>query len=650
MKNMKKILLTSLLAISVIPAFSLQGRTYSVFASTSSIEKCIRSLPQLLPNGQKTKVDGAYHYNPGDIMYYDIADYSEHSFCKTYGITSIDGDSCAYLGTPGGGYQTMMKFQNREHLAINKSEGVLMYFDASQVNSDGGKYIGLGIGMILMDSKVEPAGTSYLWERDQHGGHFSYYYLVDGRTAYYYDYELGEYVPTVCSKETVKVKEHFKGWIYMPFSSFGWNGQADSKYVMTTDAFDNGLYYVDYTHFKTSHLSKDDAQNTIYFDEQTYVSSNGSCAHSYSKVNTIFANCVHEGGDIYECSNCHNYYVDNYTQLIDHTYVDYYKVDNTKAFAKCQDCDHIEVFTDASIISLATLVDNPNHVEIRLHYGYEKDQTMTKYVIKGKMLPYRDSPLMHSVKYGEHEMTYDFLAWSNNRNIYTPVDPTNNSHNADTDYYAYYLLSSYDNIKYTHATNLLAMSGGTYHPITGKLVFNGNSNFSLAHTVEEDFAARGLPLINNSCAGGSTYDYLYYVDPLVIGFAPKILCFNLTTNDQAYWSMSEKDIANRTIEFIDYIHERLPNCVVAMVNSSPLPGRSEMFATASRLNKWAKEYAQKTDKVEFIDTYDFVYSRMKEYPAGWEFWTHMDTETLSTWMNLIADGLLEIVDRYGIRF
>ena len=179
---------------------------------------------------------------------------------------------------------------------------------------------------------------------------------------------------------------------------------------------------------------------------------------------------------------------------------------------------------------------------------------------------------------------------------------------------------------------------------------NGNSNFSLAHNVVEDFSRRGLPLVKNAVAGGSTYNYYYDSDQLVIGYRPKILLFNLTTNDQAYWSMSEKDIINMTDKYIKRVHQYLPDCQIAIVNASPLPGRSEMFATAERLNEKMAKYAEQYDYTYYIDTYDFVYQRMLEYPDGWEFWTHMDTDTLSTWMNLIADGLMKIINEKGIIF
>ena len=245
---------------------------------------------------------------------------------------------------------------------------------------------------------------------------------------------------------------------------------------------------------------------------------------------------------------------------------------------------------------------------------------------------------------------YDFSVWSSSSENYVPRNPLATLHYQSSHYYAKYLVSSYDNIKYSHIPNLLAMSGGRYYSPQGKIVMNGNSNFALAYQTTNDFAQRGLPLINNAVAGGSTYDYYHYSDQLVIGFAPKIVLFNLTSNDQAYWSMSEKDIINMTDKYIQKIHKILPDVQFAMVGASPLPGRSEMFATLERINKKAANYADKYDYVYFIDTYDFVYQRMMEYPDGWEFWTHMDTETLSTWMNLIADGVEQIVNEKGIIF
>ncbi|OQC10874.1 MAG: hypothetical protein BWX74_00465 [Tenericutes bacterium ADurb.Bin087] len=645
----KKRILLSALFFLIIGTISVKPFKDKVNAAQLYLDTHYYTAPSSLPGDYKYTTVATFEFNGTDVGYIDISDYTTQSITKSYGYVSDEFGTRYHIGLPGGGTSPLLRLQTKlENIAISDADGLLMYFDASEPDARSNvKTIGLGIGLVLMNSPTEPPVTTYLWNEGERGGHFSHYYLVDGRTAYYYDYMSSSFKNTVIMNKTVQVKEHFRGWLYMPFTSFGWNGRPETNYMMTEDAFvTNDYEYLNYSHVITRGFKEDDSQSKVYFDSLIFAKKGATCNHNFALLHTIPASCTQDGADVYRCA-CGQTYFTNITNK-HHTYV-YYKNSSNECVGICAKCDHVIEITDPEIIATATLVDELNVCNVNLHLGLNGEEVITRKVVKGKVLLAEDEPVVdYAIDTDGYK--HNFVAWSDSNTKYNPVDPTKVNHQTDKDYYAKYLISSYDNTKYFHAINLLAMTDGTYNAPHGKIVFNGNSNFSLAYTAESDFAARGLPLINNAVAGGSTYNYYHYADQLVIGYAPKILCFNLTSNDQAYWSMSEKDIAALTDKYVKKVHEQLPDCVIAIVNSSPLPGRTEMYQTVERINEWAKKYASELDYVHYIDTYDFVYNRMLEYPDGWEMWTHMDTKTLSTWMNLICEGIIEIMEEHNIVF
>lgn len=587
------------------------------------------------------------HFNDGDITYYNISDSSTQSITYGYGLDNDGIGSSLYLESPGGGFNASIRARTSSKTDISNCDGIMFYVDLSNVEAEVGNHLGVGVGLIMMDSANEPPTSEYLWEASKYGGHFNHYYPLEGSSAYYYDLFEGCFKPTTIIEENVVVNEGYQGWIYIPFASYSWNGTNETEYIMIKDAFENGYNWLNYSHFLTKNIKSDDAQSRIRFDEFNFVKLGADHTPTFTYQKDLESTCFDIGGKIYLDETSHNYQLSDITNKKEHNY-SYIKYKDG-AIGVCSLCGDLIFTNDSSIVESAIEGDTSNYVDLHFHFGKDYENEETIIVKKGNYLPTTREPRVNRTLMDDG-WEYDFSVWSSSSENYVPRNPLATLHYQSSHYYAKYLVSSYDNIKYSHVPNLLAMSGGRYYSPQGKIVMNGNSNFALAYQTTNDFAQRGLPLINNAVAGGSTYDYYHYSDQLVIGFAPKIVLFNLSSNDQAYWSMSEKDIINMTDKYIQKIHKILPDVQFAMVSASPLPGRSEMFATLERINEKAANYADKYDYVYFIDTYDFVYQRMMEYPDGWEFWTHMDTETLSTWMNLIADGVEQIVNEKGIIF
>lgn len=619
-------------------------------AAQLSYEEVTLSQPHTINDNLSYQEISKLDLNSSEVVYFNIADYTTESITYGYGFDHKGNGTSFFLETPGGDYDTMMRARTICNDDLSQSNGLLFYVDLSEVKAKSGNKVKVGLGLIMMDSKYEPPFSEGLYDPTIYTGHFRHFFLLDDQVAYYYNTFSGQYQSTTTKDQCVSVFEGFKGWIYVPFSSYSWNGRVGNEYLLKNAAFNGGYHWLNYTHFFVKDLKGDDTQSKVWFDDMVFVKQSMVVTPNYTLKYSLEATCDAPGGDVYQDDATGNYQFQTSTDRLEHHYS--YTKFKDGAIGECSYC-HDLIYTDeASIVASAASGDVSNFVDVHFHYGEHYENEKIVIVNKNTKVTRNKEPRIDRTLMSDG-WKYDFSAWSETENIYTPKDPKSVNHSKETHYYAKYLISSYDNVKYSHVVNLLARNGGRYNinaSNTGKIVMNGNSNFSLAHNVVEDFSRRGLPLVKNAVAGGSTYNYYYDSDQLVIGYRPKILLFNLTTNDQAYWSMSEKDILNMTDKYIKRVHQYLPDCQIAIVNASPLPGRSEMFATAERLNAQMEKYAGQYDYTYYIDTYDFVYQRMLEYPDGWEFWTHMDTDTLSTWMNLIADGLVKIINEKGIIF
>ena len=614
-----------------------------------SYDELVLSQPSTINDDNTYEEIGRVSMNPNEVTYFNIADSTTTSITYEYGFEQKGNGYSLYLDTPAGGYSTLMRAKTICNQNLSASSGLLFYADLSEIKAEKGDKIGVGISLVMMDSQNEPPYSPGLFDASIYKGHFRHYYPLDNEEAYYYDIFEGSYKATTTKDKCVLVDEGFKGWVYIPLSVYSWNSRIGSSYSFMNSAFGEGYDWLNYSHFMVKNVKSDDAQSRVWFDEMVFAKKLTPITKEYTFQYNLSPTCSSIGGEVMQDETTGDYCIKNSTSKLEHNY-SYIKFKNG-VIGTCSLCGDLIYVEDNDIVTNASSGDTSNFVDVHFHYGKDSELEDVVIVSKQGSVNREKEPRVGRIT-KDDGWKYDFSAWCSSKDVYTPVDPKASVHEEETHYYASYLIESYDNVKYSHVPNLLAINGGRYNisSNTGKIIMNGNSNFALAYNTVTDFAYRGLPLINNAVAGGSTYDYYYYSDQLVIGYRPKLLVFNLTTNDQAYWSMSEKDVIKATEKYILRVHQYLPECQIAIVNASPLPGRSEMFATVERVNESMRKFADKYDFTHYIDTYEFVYARMHEYPDGWEFWTHMDTDTLSTWMNLIADGIQEIVDEKGIVF
>ena len=229
---------------------------------------------------------------------------------------------------------------------------------------------------------------------------------------------------------------------------------------------------------------------------------------------------------------------------------------------------------------------------------------------------------------------YQFNCWTSDEENISPSDPLGAVVEESITYYARYAVSTYAN-KYVGFVSVIAQNGGAYYWEEGKCVVLGNSNMSLYHGLESSFASDGIPAYNNSIAGSTSYDMIEYYKALVLTYKPKVIVLNVTTNDMAYYNLSDMQILNNMAKLHEMTKLYLPDAHLIFVSGNPLPGRTEYAEQIVRVNDLVKRYSEKYDGCGYADVYSKVLAYAQKYPTSWDTWTHLNQAGLADMFSTI---------------
>lgn len=598
-------------------------------------------------------------FNPGNVDRVFNDDWAKETIAYSYGYTMRDNEIGYFLQGGGGNYSIKWKAYNLtlNTADVSSSDGFMMYIDTSKmVLEENLENISVGVKLFLSNKKFPGWFDLGIYEDGQSGSNAVYqsYHILDGAKGYYFDELNDAWIETLGDNKCLNLPLSYKGYIYIPFESMNWLGNistSSNDYSLKNHGFGRNYKYFNAIDLVTRNLGTCDSQNSIIIDDLSFVSLEEEHTHSYQLLKTQNATCTQEGYDLYQCSSCLKYDKKNIS-IKEHEFNNYVTEDNVLAVSKCSHCDKLHQSEDIAIVSNATKVEEDGYITYTFKYGLDHEKSVKFKLNKNSLL--EKEPYMKD-EYGKWNEVYTFSSWSKHKALFEPYNPNTLKATEDTTFYADYVISSYDNTKYSAMLSDVSWSGGIYNAPKGKAVFIGASNSSLFHELETFMAsgttaASRIPSINNSVAGGSSYNFLHYVNPLIVGFKPKLVVYGLSSNDWAYWSCSEKDIFNNVKSFVDAVHKNLPDTVVAIVHGNLLPGRIELEQTVNRMNEMVKKYCEKTDNLEFIDYTDFAYEAMLEFPNGWDMWTHFNQTKYREWYGLIKEDLIRIIEDYGIVF
>jgi lysophospholipase L1-like esterase len=143
----------------------------------------------------------------------------------------------------------------------------------------------------------------------------------------------------------------------------------------------------------------------------------------------------------------------------------------------------------------------------------------------------------------------------------------------------------------------------TAPPPKGALLFIGSSTIAGWKTLAADFPDQQV--INRGFGGSEIADSTHFAERIIFPYEPKMVFLRAGGNDIHGGKSAEQVFADFK-QFAEKVHSKLPETEVVYIALSPAPARWEERDANKALNALAKEYAVKTPKVKYIETYEIT--------------------------------------------
>jgi len=150
----------------------------------------------------------------------------------------------------------------------------------------------------------------------------------------------------------------------------------------------------------------------------------------------------------------------------------------------------------------------------------------------------------------------------------------------------------------------------TNAPEKDKVLFVGSSTIRLWKTVGKDMAP--LPVYNRGFGGATTYDILYYLDKIVIPYAPRVIVFYCGTNDFGPESHDENGVFERTRKFFEIVRQKLPETKIVYISIVRCPFRKAYWSNMNAANEMIRNYCATHDDMAFVDVNPGVFDEKGE--------------------------------------
>lgn len=600
---MKKIrlLLAVLLALLCVLALT-------AFRTDDTTDFSPKTTPQ---NGLMTTVS-TYDFtkNGFDRIYNN--EYSADTYALGYGKVTEGANTRYFISTCGGGYNPQLLAYAANGDDLSGATWVSLYVDTTDLQTTDGFSIGMRL-YLANTKKVSSGSTSVLAPLHPKNGAFAAYYTADGvwQTAKIADGKL-------------PLPKDFCGYVAFQLSSFSHAKEENKKYFDNCKTFADlvgaGHKYLGRVHLFTAVGDTYESQTDIRIDDLTFFSSGDAHSHTFTKGKTVAPTCTEDGYTVHTCDGCGVSIQTDVTESHGHNYGAYKADTDGVAYRICASCAYVE--TNAEIT--ATAKGKDDLVTVTFDFGDAGGKQIVK-LRKGDTLTKAHVP--RKMTY-QKRYIYQFNCWTSDKGNICPKNPVGMTVTEDVTFYARWLIANYAN-KYIGAASIVSTNGGAYTWEEGRVIVYGNSNMSLYHGLETAFANDGVPVYNNSIAGSTSYEMIEYFKACVLTYKPKAILTNVTTNDMAYYNMSEKQILENMKTMYEMVREYLPDTVLFITSGNPLPGRTEYTQTIERVNYATARFCYANTHCEFVNSYPKVLAFAKEYPTGWDTWTHMDQAHLT---------------------
>ena len=125
--------------------------------------------------------------------------------------------------------------------------------------------------------------------------------------------------------------------------------------------------------------------------------------------------------------------------------------------------------------------------------------------------------------------------------------------------------------------------------VENPVVFVGSSSIRKWYTAEY---FPDIPLVNRGFGGSHISDVIYFINETVLKFKPKVIVFYAGDND-IHFGKTSKIVFEDYVNFVEKVHEHLPNTKIMFIPIKPSPSRWSLWAEMQKTNRMVQNYSQK---------------------------------------------------------
>ena len=178
-------------------------------------------------------------------------------------------------------------------------------------------------------------------------------------------------------------------------------------------------------------------------------------------------------------------------------------------------------------------------------------------------------------------------------------------------------------------------------PSRGAIVCIGSSSMRMWES-DMDRDLHPLTLIKRGFGGSNFADALFYVEQLVLAYKPRAVLVYEGDNDIGGTRVTPDKAFKTAREFIDRIHERLPDCRIYFISAKPSPSRWELWPVMQEFNRKLANACAADDRLFFLDVGPVMMDQdgIVDKSIFLEDMLHMNRQGYERWKSVIRPVLI----------
>jgi lysophospholipase L1-like esterase len=182
-------------------------------------------------------------------------------------------------------------------------------------------------------------------------------------------------------------------------------------------------------------------------------------------------------------------------------------------------------------------------------------------------------------------------------------------------------------------------------PRQGEIVFTGASSIRRWSTLQDEM--KPLYVINRGFGGSEYSDLNKYAKRIVIAYHPRAVVVYEGDNDLAEGSpKTPEQVANDSKEFINIVHEQLPETWIYVMSIKPSKLRWKQWPNMKSANELMSNYIKTQKNVQYLDIATPMFDAQGNLPADLfvEDGLHPTAKLYAMWTSVIKPVLMK---RFG---